>query len=267
MIDRSGAPAHVQIVDWVDAAVAEGRLAPGDRLPPERRLAATLGVSRMTLRQALATLEQRGVVTRSIGRHGGTFVAAPKLERDVSVFAGLSEQLRRQNVTAGARVVSAAEVPADETVAGALMLQPGDPIAEIVRVRFADEAPLALERSRFSLARFPGLLELDLTGSLYELLAERYDAPPDHAVERMEPVLAGETEADLLETAVGSPLMLVERIAYAASGEPVELARDVFRGDRTRIVAWASSLRTDRSISQDQPSGSRRRTDPTRSIA
>lgn len=241
-LDRDGLPAHVQIVDWIDAAVADGELAAGDRLPPERQLAARLGVSRMTLRQALATLERRGLVTRSIGRGGGTFVASPKVERDVSAFAGLSEQLRRQNVTAGARVVSAEELPADQTVADALGLEAGDPIGEIVRVRYADGAPLALERSRFPLARYPGLLELDLTGSLYDLLAERYDEPPTHAVERMEPVLANGEEAELLDVALGAPLMLVERTAYAASGGAVEFAIDVFRGDRTRIVAWASSL-------------------------
>jgi GntR family transcriptional regulator len=171
-------------------------------------------------------------------------VAAPKVERDVSAFAGLSEQLRRQNLTASARVVAAEAVPADQTVAGALGLVTGDPIGEIVRVRYADGAPLALERSSFPLARYPGLLLLDLTGSLYDLLAEHYDEPPTHAVERMEPVLADDEEAGLLDVAVGAPLMLVERTAYAASGDAIECARDVFRGDRTRIVAWASSLTT-----------------------
>lgn len=241
-LDRNGPPAYVQIIDWIDAAVALGELSPGDRLPSERELAAKLGVSRMTLRQALATLEARGLVNRSIGRRGGTFVASPKVERDVSAFAGLSEQLRRQNVTAGARVVAAVEAPASESVATALGLDAGDLVGEIVRVRLADREPLALERSTFSLARFPGLLDLDLTGSLYDVLAEHYDEPPTHAVERMEPVLAAETEADLLGVALGAPLMLVERTAYAVSGEAVEFARDVFRGDRTRIVAWSSAL-------------------------
>jgi GntR family transcriptional regulator len=134
-------------------------------------------------------------------------------------------------------------VPADQAVAAALGLEPDDPTGEIVRVRLADSAPLALERSYFSLGRFPDLLRLDLTGSLYELLAEHYDEAPTHAVERLEPVLAGELEAGLLEVAAGAPLMLVERTAYATAGAPVEFARDLFRGDRTRIVAWGSSLR------------------------
>jgi GntR family transcriptional regulator len=241
-LDRTGPPAYAQIADKIEAAIARGELTVGDRLPPERDLAARLGVSRMTLRQALGTLEDRGLVTRSIGRGGGTFIASPKVERDVTAFAGLSEQLRRQNITAGARVVSAQDVPADEAVAEALCLDLGDPVAAIVRVRFADGKPLALESSSFPLARLPGLLELDLTGSLYELLADQYGESPTHSVERMEPVLAGEAEAEALEVPAGVPLMLVERTAYVESGEPVEFARDLFRGDRTRIVAWASAV-------------------------
>ena len=53
---------------------------------------------------------------------------------------------------------------------------------------------------------------------------------------------AGVREAEALEVREGAPLMLVERVAYAAAGHPVEFARDLFRGDRTRIVMWTSEL-------------------------
>src|SRR5919199_1478972 len=92
---RGGGPAHAQIEEWLAGAIAPGRPPVGGRLPPERELAGRLGVSRMTLRQALAALEARGLLVRSVGRNGGTFVAEPKLERDLSGFAGLSDQLRR----------------------------------------------------------------------------------------------------------------------------------------------------------------------------
>jgi GntR family transcriptional regulator len=218
---------YAQIVAQIERAIAGGTLAPGDRLPPERELAAAHGVSRMTVRQALQTLESRGLLRRSIGRSGGSFVAQPKLERDLGTFSGLSEQLRRQGVAAGARVVAAREA---------------DGAVEIVRVRLADGEPFALERSRFPADRFRGLLGLDLTGSLYDLLEEHFDAAPVRAVERIEPVLADADEADALALPVGAPLMLVDRTAYDDGGLVVETARDVFRGDRTRIVAWTSEL-------------------------
>jgi GntR family transcriptional regulator len=112
----------------------------------------------------------------------------------------------------------------------------------IVRVRLADGEPFALERSSFPADRFAKLLDLDLTGSLYDLLAEHFDSAPVRAVERIEPVLADADEADALGLPVGAPLMLVDRTAYDDDGLVVETARDVFRGDRTRIVAWTSEL-------------------------
>ena len=214
---------YAAIIAELEQAIADGELAPGDRLPAERAHAETHGVSRMTVRRALESLESRGLLQRSIGRNGGSFVAQPKLERDLGTFSGLSEQLARQGVTAGARVLSARST--------------GDGV-QIVRVRLADGEPFALERSLFP-ERFAFLLECDLAGSLYALLG---DDAPVRAVERIEPVLAGEDEAAALQVHVGAPLMLVDRLAYDGDGELVETARDVFRGDRTRIVAWTSEL-------------------------
>jgi hypothetical protein len=71
----SGATVYGQIEDWLAEAIGAGRLAPGERMPSEQDLAAWFGVSRMTLRQALAKLARRGLVTRTVGRRGGTFVA------------------------------------------------------------------------------------------------------------------------------------------------------------------------------------------------
>src|SRR5579864_9051572 len=105
--DRSLGPAHEQIEERLAHAIESGELAAGSRLPAERDLAAELGVSRMTLRQALDALERRGLVTRSVGRKGGTFVAQPKFERDLSSYAGLSAQLAEQGRIPGARVLSA----------------------------------------------------------------------------------------------------------------------------------------------------------------
>ena len=107
IVREPGTTVHGQIEDWLAGQIACGALAPGDRLPAEKDLAAWFGVSRMTLRHALAELARRGLVTRTAGRGGGTFVAAPKLEQDLTTLAGFSEQLRRHGMVAGARVLSA----------------------------------------------------------------------------------------------------------------------------------------------------------------
>jgi GntR family transcriptional regulator len=237
-----GTTVHAQIEDWLAGQIAAGALVPGDRLPTEQDLAAWFGVSRMTLRHALAELARRGLVTRTTGRHGGTFVAAPKLEQDLTTLAGFSEQLRRHGMVAGARVLSAMLRPAGPAAGAALQIGEDGQAYEIRRIRLADGRPIVLERSLFPAQRFPGLLECRLDGSLYELLEVRYGLRPHRARESLEPVTAGVREAEALEVAEGAPLMLVERTAYARSGEPLEFARDLFRGDRTRVVVWTSEL-------------------------
>jgi GntR family transcriptional regulator len=211
-------------------------------MPTEQDLAAWLGVSRMTLRHALASLARRGLVTRTVGRRGGTFVAESKLEQDLTTLAGFSEQLRRHGMVAGARVLSATERPAGPVAAVALEVAEGAPLYEVRRVRLGDGRPIALEHSLFPAATFPGMLGCRLDGSLYELLETNYGRRPSRARESLEPVTAGVREAEALEVKEGAALMLVQRTAYTDDSTPVEFARDLFRGDRTRLVMWTSDL-------------------------
>lgn len=242
LVRTPGTTVHGQIEDWLAEMISAGRLAPGDRMPTEHDLAGWLDVSRMTLRHALASLARRGLVIRVVGRRGGTFVAEPKLEQDRTTLTGFSEQLRRHGMVAGARVLSATERPAGPVTAAALELADGDPVFEVRRVRLGDGRPIGLEHSVFPAALFPDLLGCRLDGSLYQLLEDSYGLRPCRARESLEPVIAGVREAEALEVREGAPLLQVERTAYAQAGQPVEFARDLFRGDRTRVVMWTSEL-------------------------
>src|SRR4051812_17987142 len=166
----SAGPAHAQIERWLTEVIGRGDLVPGDRLPPEGDLAALLGVSRMTLRQALASLESVGTVVRKPGRRGGTFVDEPKILCDLTRLAGFTEQMRRANLRAGARMGAATTPRASPAVAAGLSLERRAPVHEIVRVRTAHRQPLALERAYSPASVFPDLLSRRLTGSLYALL-------------------------------------------------------------------------------------------------
>jgi GntR family transcriptional regulator len=232
----SAIPAHARIEQWLTGLIDAGTVTAGDRLPREDALAAALGVSRMTLRQALAALERHGTIVRKPGRQGGTFVAEPRIVCDLTGLAGFTEQMRRARVRAGARVVSVDTREPSPAAARALGLDSGERVHEVVRVRSANREPLALEHTSLPAALFPDLLDHRLTGSLYRLLATAYDHAPHTATEVLEPVIATSEQATLLHVTEGSPLMRIERTAYTASGVAVEFARDLFRADRTRIT-------------------------------
>jgi GntR family transcriptional regulator len=245
-VGRDDSVMYAQIADAIAAAISDDRLLPGDRLPPERELATGLGVSRDTVRQALRHLSRYGHVRREVGRAGGTFIAEPKIRHSLAPYAGLTDQLRDQRIEGGSRVISARERTAGPAIAAALELKPGGRVLEIYRVRLADGRPVALERSSFPADRFPGLLAFPLEGSIYDLLRTHYHEVPVRAIEYLEPILAGPDEAAALEIEEGAPLMFVERITYAKDGDPLEFSRDVFRGDRTRMVVVTSDETTKR---------------------
>ena len=118
--------------------IRSGALRPGQRLGAERDLALQLGVSRTTVRQALAALELDGTVRRVPGRGGGTFVAREKIDRDLSRIVGVPALLRGQGYVAGTRVISAAVVHPEADAAHALALRDDELVFDLVRIRLAD---------------------------------------------------------------------------------------------------------------------------------
>jgi GntR family transcriptional regulator len=142
-----------------------------------------------------------------------------------------------QGILPTSRLLRSEQVLASAAVAQVLGLRLGEPLFQVVRLRLGGGVPLALESSFFPAKLVPGLLDLDLErNSLYRLM-ERFDARPVRAIQSLEPVPAREQEAEALEVAAGSPLMLVERTAWDAHGRAVEYAKDLYRGDRSRFVA------------------------------
>jgi GntR family transcriptional regulator len=216
--------------------ISRGQVAAGERLGAERDLARSLGVSRSTMRQALAALESEGVIRRVPGRGGGTFVRQQKVERDLSKVVGVPALLRAQGMTAGSRIVSTGLTAADETAATALGIGAGDYVIDIVRIRLADGTPISLERVRLPAEFFPGLLDLPLGGSLYELLEEHYGTVPGEAVEHIEVTSADEDEGAILAVEPGAALLSITRTTKDAAGRVFEHSHDLFRADRTVIT-------------------------------
>ena len=240
---RDATPLHTAIAEHLAEEIATGRLSVGTQLPPERALAGALAVSRMTVRQALGELERDGVLRRVVGRSGGTFVCEREAAaQSGSAPIGLSAALRREARAEHAEVVSVDIEPAGKKTASSLALKRNERVVVIVRLRLAGGKPLAVERSSLPAKLFPDIEDMDLGGSLYALMGVGFGLRPVRAVERLETAEARPSDARTIGAKRGAPVLLVERVAYAADGTPVEFARDRFRGDRTWLRLESPAL-------------------------
>jgi GntR family transcriptional regulator len=209
---------------------------PGTKLGSERELADRYGTSRSSLRQVLAALEEAGLITRVIGRAGGIFVSHSQVQRSLTDVVGVPAFLANQGYIAGTRVLSTKITAPDRATQEALRIGEDDFVVEIQRVRLADGSPISLELAQFPADAFPGLLEQQLGGSIYEILEKHYGLVTSRADERIEAVNATPEEATLLGVKQRSALLLITRITYDQNDVPCEFSRDLFRGDRTRLA-------------------------------
>ena len=236
-------PLYYQLAEAIEARIAAGEWRPGDRLPAERDLATQAGISRMTARQALAWLANRGAIEV---RHGvGTFVAQPKLTSDPLHLLGFTEQMMATGGTVSSTVLAQEVIPAPGSVATALQLEAGAPVVHIMRLRSLNGTPMLLETSSFPHATCAGIEHHDLThSSLYALLERDYGIRLTHARQTVEAVAANAFESGLFGIEPGSPMLLLEGVALTSDGMAGEYFKAVYRGDRFKFALRAAEARS-----------------------
>ncbi len=228
-------PLSIQIAEGLIAQFEQGDLTPGDRLPPERELSETLGVNRMTLRQALRVLETQGLLIRQQG--SGTYIAEPKIEREAGRLVPFTKGMRRRGYLPGARLITIKKRAAEAAVARELGLPVSAPVYFIRRLRLINQEPVMLERLVVSAHRFPGFERYDLSSrSVYDVMEKEYGVAIVWARQSLEPVTATEFEAELLDVQPSAPLMLERRRGLDREDQPVEYGKDLYRDDRFRFV-------------------------------
>jgi GntR family transcriptional regulator len=238
-------PKHLQLRDLLIKMVV-----PGQAIPSERELMATYGVSRATVRKAIDGLVADGLLKRTHGL--GTFAVRPRLETRLHL-ASFSQDMRRRGRNPSTRLLSVglAEPPAE--VASALGLEPGMQAWHVLRIRLADDEPIAHEDGWYPAHLLPGLDRRDITGgSLYEILGQQYGLWVDHAEQTLWGEVADADLARQLAAPLITPLLVFRRIS-SAGGRPVEYVVSRYRGDRYQVHMELG--RDDLSPARSQPEG------------
>ena len=231
-LDRhSSVPLRVQLRDLLLDHVVEGTYKPGEAFPTEREISQRYHVSRTTIREAINDLVRLGYLVRQQGK--GTFVARSHDAFDATRLSSFTEDMSRQGLTAGSRLLSLSK----ESPSEGARRHFGEVAAvwRLHRLRLADGEPIALQTSFLPADRFTFSEEELEDRSLYRMLAERYGVGFTTADEIISATVAIPEQAELLEVEPGAPLLCVERYAYAQTGEPLEVVTIFYRADRYKF--------------------------------
>ncbi len=200
-----------------------------DPLPSERELMARHGVSRMTVRQAIARLADDGLVYRVQG--SGTFVADPAKVTKSIQLTSFSEDIRGRRMVPGTKLLLSERVAADASLAHDLALEPGTEVVHLERLRTADGSPMCLENVWLPASLVAEVDYAETGGSLYDSMAD-VGLAPDYADQRIRATVLDPRDAQLLAVPSFSPALLVARVTYDARGRAVERAFGLYRADR-----------------------------------
>ena len=236
VLDRqSVVPLYYQIQQFLLGQIHSGTFKPGEAILSEQEFSARMGVSRMTVRQALKSLCSQGVLYSQRGK--GTFVTQAKLEKSFRNVLSFSQEMRNSGSRPGSKVLSFEVAQADIKAAQALKIKSGEKVISLRRLRLADGMPMAIEWSHIPVHFCPDLLEtFDPRTSLYDRLAKAYGIHIAVTEEEAEAALANAEESRLLKIGKGSPVFHFVRTSYLRDGKPVEYVNSTYRGDRYRIV-------------------------------
>lgn len=221
-------PLYRQLMLHLRNDIATGVYPVHSRIPSEQELCESYGVSRVTVRKALAELTRDGLLERYQGK--GTYVCIPRIQRDLRVINSFTDACRGMGCEPSTRMIHTAVISADRDLAARLLCSPGDPVLEVQRLRLADGTPVMLETNHFAPA-YAWLKNEELTGSLYALLRQ-HGVTPGQATHEVSLCYAGTAEARLLEVEPGSALLCLNEVIFDQEGQPLHTSRQHIRGDR-----------------------------------
>jgi GntR family transcriptional regulator len=234
MIDKSNPiPLYIQLANCLESLIKNGSYAVGSLLPPEGGLSAEAGVNRNTVRHAIDLLTQKGLVEKRKGvgtmvKRKSPLFPVHKLNRMTSFV----DDFEIDNVEIEDVILSKGKILATDELAKKLALPLGEPVVKIERVRIADKVPLVLEIQYYSFGRFGRLLDMDIKGSMYEILTQVFNVNLDHSVQTIRAVNPTEVVANSLGINLSTPCIFLESLAYTEEDVCIEVLHSYYCGDR-----------------------------------
>jgi len=226
-------PKYLQISAWLRESILMGRYETGEKLPSEIELSQMCGVNRNTLRQAIGELNAQGMLRKVKGL--GTFVTASEpvaIKHKLNRISSFSQELNQAGIHEKTRLLEKGyEIPQAQ-VAENLMLNPEDQVIAIRRLRTGENLPLIYEETYLPVDLFEGILEMDLTGSMYKIFTEDFKIALARCEQTIRAVNLNKKMAALLGIKTNTAALYMESVTYNDRNIPVEVLCCYFRGDK-----------------------------------
>ena len=221
---------HEEIADELRRAIDREEYTVGSRLPAETELAAHYGVSRGTVRQAVAALTAEGLIGSRQGAR--RVVLASRRSQSFAELRSFAQWARAMGREATGHVVAQEYLPATAQDAARLQLRQGTRVLHVLRVRGLDGEPVLVERTVYADWISPAVETVDPdAASVTQLLYESTGLVFAYGEHVIDAVAASAQDAELLGIRRTSPLLRVRRVTTTREGRPVEWSDDRYRSD------------------------------------
>ncbi|WP_291293394.1 GntR family transcriptional regulator [Enterococcus sp.] len=223
-------PVYIQIHDQIKANIENETYKIGDRLPSERELAKQFGVSRMTLRQAIQTLADEGILERKIG--SGTYVARQKVQEKMSGTTSFTEIMHSLGRVPFSKAVAYFFTAPSSSEMEKLKLEGHERILRMERIRYADDVPICFEVASIPEKLIHDFSKEEIISSLYHVLEAKGGHKIGPASQTISAMIASEQIADYLQIKRGDAILRMRQITCFETGEPFEYVRTQYVGNR-----------------------------------
>lgn len=214
-------PLHAQAEQQLRELIASPGFGPGALLPDEVGLAAKMGVSRNTLRAAIARLVQEGRLQRRAGV--GTRIVEPRVQSGVGAWHSFTREMEAKGIRVETIGTTAVWTKATDEVARALQIDSGARILRLERIRGWNGRPQVHFVSFFH-PRLKLVPSDDFQQPLYELIGAKSRVIAHSSDEELRAVAANPRIARALDIEPGSPLLRRVRVVRDTPNRPMEFA-------------------------------------------
>lgn len=235
---KEDVPRHTQISNWLREQIESNHFKTEEKLPSENDLARKFQVSRVTVRKALQSLENEGMIYRSQGL--GSFVSETRTSHNLVQLTDFNEDMSAAGISATSVVKYYGITNASARVREVLALGPEAKVLQIDRLRLGDQKPVAFDTTWLPLF-YGQLLDQDRlqNRTIYSILEDEYNIPITKGLYRLTAESADEKLSGELDVAPHTPLFLIERTTCTIGEKPLYYQKRYYRNDR---VAYEMTL-------------------------